>query len=460
MRLNLLVDDSRRAATIEVDETGAGVCAITYDPEWIGKKGGHALSPALRPDELKDLSTQAHNLRLTRFLSNWLPEGQALDAAAQALKVSKTSLFGLLVGLGLELPSAFSLLPEGVTPEPTDAAPRALEYPELSARIQSRADMPFVVWDGRVRLSIAGYQDKIGVYERDGKWFLVDGLRHASTHLLKPEPEARRLAGLVSNEFFCMRLAKAVGISCASVDLHHVPEPVLAIKRFDRQLLPDGDVKRLAVIDGCQALDLSVAQKYERPFGDGRDVANVRTGASIRALFDLVNRQAARSAAQRIELLRWTILQVLIGNTDAHAKNLSFFTTRSGLSLTPAYDLVCGLAFLGKGLEDSLAMAIGDTFNPQEVRAYDWAQMAYESRLPPKQVGIELRRLSGALLAKIPRVREQALVEGADVIMVDKVVGVISRQCEQAKTDAHRVEEVDPELFGEKEPPTLRRPDH
>ena len=35
---------------------------------------------------------------------------------------------------------------------------------ELSERIKDRARIPFSVWDGKVRLSIAGYQDKVAVY--------------------------------------------------------------------------------------------------------------------------------------------------------------------------------------------------------------------------------------------------------------------------------------------------------
>ena len=54
------------------------------------------------------------------------------------------------------------------------------------------------------------------------------------------------------------------------------------------------------------------------------------------------------------------IFQVLIGNTDAHAKNLTFFNGVSGLSLAPAYDLFCGLVYAELPVEDTFAMAIGD----------------------------------------------------------------------------------------------------
>ena len=61
----------------------------------------------------------------------------------------------------------------------------------------------------------------------------------------------------------------------AEVELMHVPEPALLIKRFDRKFIDYG-VERLHIIDGCQALGLSVGYKYERPYGNNPDVQHVR----------------------------------------------------------------------------------------------------------------------------------------------------------------------------------------
>ncbi len=58
---------------------------------------------------------------------------------------------------------------------------------ELAQRIAERAQVPFAVWDGRVRMSIAGYQDKLAVYKENDRLYLADG-ELASTHILKPEP--------------------------------------------------------------------------------------------------------------------------------------------------------------------------------------------------------------------------------------------------------------------------------
>jgi serine/threonine-protein kinase HipA len=148
-------------------------------------------------------------------------------------------------------------------------------------------------------------------------------------------------------------------------------------------------VQRLHCIDGCQALGMGVSMKYERPYGDGRDVQHLRDGASLPKLFALMDHASSKPAADRLALLRWAIFQVLTGNTDAHGKNLSFFMDAGGLSLAPAYDLVCCLLYAGDSISDTLAMAIGDNFNPTALTAYDWALMAQECRLNPKLVSRE-----------------------------------------------------------------------
>ena len=56
------------------------------------------------------------------------------------------------------------------------------------------------------------------------------------------------------------------------------------------------------------------------------------------------------------------LFQYLIGNTDAHGKNMSFFCNPAGLALAPCYDLVSVVQYEGLGHE--LAMAYGDRRSP------------------------------------------------------------------------------------------------
>ena len=74
------------------------------------------------------------------------------------------------------------------------------------------------------------------------------------------------------------------------------------------------------------------------------------------------------------------MFNLIIGNSDAHGKNISFFITGNGITLTPFYDLV-SVVFEAKNsqhLETNLAMAIGDNFDCENITAFDLLTLADE----------------------------------------------------------------------------------
>lgn len=425
--------------------------SFTYAPTWIKGHYHYPLSPQLPLNPDPTQAPALHSAIVRQFFENLLPEGRALDEAAAASGVAKSNLVGLMIALGRETSGALSLRLDQADRTPDAASETRLETKrlltpgELSKRMRERPYEPFSVWDGRVRLSIAGYQDKIAVYEESGEWYLVEGDRLASTVILKPEPVNSNLAGLVSNEFFCMRLAESVGLGVAEAELVKVPEPVLAVQRFDRLREPS-QVHRLHVIDGCQALGLAPALKYERPYGNGPDVRHIRDGASFPRLFEFTN-ACSRPAADRLRLLRWAIFQVLIGNTDAHAKNVSFFCVFTGIGMAPAYDLVCTLAFNDKSLDDTYAMAIGDAFHEKELTAFEWANFAASCKLRSQFVATELKRMLALLTEKLAVVAKQCIEEGADPEVVERVSEVIKRITASQEVVLPKIVEVDMKQF-------------
>jgi len=201
---------------------------------------------------------------------------------------------------------------------------------------------------------------------------------------------------------------------------------VLMVERFDRRVLTSNDISggpavdRMHVMDGCQALGLPVEAKYERLYGDGRDVKHIRDGANLPHFFAL-QQLAPEPLAQRQKLLRWAIFQVLIGNTDAHAKNLSFFAGISGVRLAPAYDLVSTFGMNRDVIEDSFAMSIGDAFQQEELSPFEWAVMAKRCGLPKAQVGQELRRLAELINKTSPAVLEDCVSHGADPAVLERI---------------------------------------
>ena len=177
-----------------------------------------------------------------------------------------------------------------------------------------------------------------------------------------------------------MQLARAAGLPVADTWLEHVPEPALFVKRFDRKETPTS-VERLHLIDGCQLLGLSVGMKYERPYGDGPDVRNIRDGASLRTLFQAINQYSLQPAVDRLALLRWAIFQVLIGNTDAHGKNLSFFLFSLRACAWLQLTTWVHPSTQDAQLSSTLAMAVGDAFTEAEITPFDWAQLGHQAGL-------------------------------------------------------------------------------
>ena len=426
--------------------------AFAYAKQWVDRRDAFPLGPTLPFVRDPELSDEAHGAMVRQYFQNLLPEGKALEDAAAVNKVSRNSIMGLLHALGRETAGALMFMLPDETPDQQALPSRLLSDVELSQRIRARPQLPFSVWDGKVRLSIAGYQDKLAVYEQDGQWFLVEDPRLASILIIKPEPVAGFMAGMTTNEFLCMRLAAALKLPVAGVRLKHVPEPVLVIERFDRKVLAQENgtsfVQRIHCIDGCQALGLPVDFKYERPYGETKDVEHLRDGASLKRFLALLGNMTFTPVPglAKVAFLRWAIFQVLIGNTDAHAKNMSFFCSRAGLTVAPAYDLVCALVYAGAKVQDTLAMAVGDNFDPSRISAFDWAQLAHENNIAPRLVAGELQRLATACLNTLPGLVGQLEQEGAAPDMLSRVKEVIERQAAEAMRIAPMIPKVDKSL--------------
>jgi serine/threonine-protein kinase HipA len=194
----------------------------------------------------------------------------------------------------------------------------------------------------------------------NGKIFLATG-NFPSTHILKPPIQG--LEGTVMNEAFCMILAGKIGLQVPEVTVRRGLDTLFIVKRFDRERTTDGKVIRIHQEDFCQALGILPEQKYE---SEG--------GPALNRCFDLINRSSVRPAADRMALLRWVIFNVLIGNADAHAKNLTILLTDPGPHLAPFYDLLCTKIY--GSLTDKLAMKIGGENRPDWLQARHWKKFA------------------------------------------------------------------------------------
>jgi serine/threonine-protein kinase HipA len=287
------------------------------------------------------------------FLDGLLPEGDARQAIARDFGVSTDDTYGLIRAVGRDCAGALVIQPddEPAPPRPTTLTAEPLTEAQIADLVANLRSAPLGV-GGRVRISLAGVQEKLLLTRMpDGKWGRpVDGT--PSTHILKPE--IATLPDTVENEAFCMRLAKYLGLSAASVETTLVNgRKLIIVQRYDRVIHQDGSVQRLHQEDFCQATGVLPDKKYQE---DG--------GPSLARIAGIL--QAVAPATDVEALLRAVVLNVLIGNGDAHAKNFSLLHHPPGaLGLAPLYDLMSTL-YYG---DDRLAMYIDSVQRTRRVTA-------------------------------------------------------------------------------------------
>ena len=432
--------------------------SLDYDADWVAAPTAFPLSPAL-PFHPPAEGYAAGAVK--RFVENLLPEGRALDIAATTHRVSKSNIYGLISALGTETTGAFRFWPsDEVPPAVATKPPREVTREELDKRIAERDELPLAVWDGKVRMSIAGVQDKLMVYldhplEDGGRLFLVEPPL-ASTHILKPDPARQATPHLVINEHFCMSLARRMELPVAEVSIYRTPRPVLVVRRFDRVVVQGTGqgvghgankptVQRLHIIDACQASDLPESFKYERNLGGGEHVRHIREGVSFEMLFERVE-QTVNKAVASMTLVRWALFQFLIGNSDAHGKNFSFFVRREGLDPAPWYDLVSVVQY--PGIDQELAMAWGDAFLLNEVRAYQLADFAQRCGIDRKLLKREAARLAKLVMKHAPA---QALaddyVDGGERAFAGQVRDFVMAQAARLTQLAAEAAKIKPEYL-------------
>jgi len=346
-----------RTLDVHVDRVLAGTLhegddlwRFTYDKDWASDAAGFDLAPGLPRSELEHIDGGTQR-PVQWFFDNLLPEERLREAISQEAGIRGEDAFALLQYLGAESAGALTLLPPGAA-WPSTPSLHPLSNAALSRRIQGLPRHTLAAQAPK-RMSLAGAQHKLLVVRCPGESveFHEPAGAAPSTHILKPDhPDAGSYPASAVNEYLCMRLARAAGLVVPDVYLHHVPEPVYVIERFDRQVewrglradgTPELQVQRLHAIDACQLLNKARSFKH--------------VGASLDALRQIVDR-AANKAHTRLNLYRWLVFNIAIGNDDCHLKNLSFFVRPQGIELAPHYDLLATGAYYTKAFADEKAL--------------------------------------------------------------------------------------------------------
>ncbi|CAH7136240.1 type II toxin-antitoxin system HipA family toxin [Vibrio alginolyticus] len=130
---------------------------------------------------------------------------------------------------------------------------------------------------------------------------------------------------IVKSEYVAMRLAKLCGLNVAEVKLVHTNgKDALLVERFDREKHSNGGWLRNSMVSALTVLGLDEGIAHYSTYPE---------------LVDKMQLLCADFKQDARELFERIVFNVMVGNTDDHARNHAFFVDGDQLTLTPAYDI-------------------------------------------------------------------------------------------------------------------------
>jgi len=382
-----------------------------YAPGWLSHKDAVALSASL------PLQAEPFDDGKARpFFAGLLPEGQMRRLIAQQFQVSGQNDFALLDHIGGECAGAVTFLkPRQALPVPSRKDDvQWLSNEEVVAILDELPRRPMLAGKDGLRLSLAGAQDKLPVVFDGGRIGLP--LRGTpSSHILKPAIHA--VKDSVINEGFCMALAEAMQLKPAKSKVHWVLDrSFLLVERYDRLIDVKGQRQRLHQEDFCQALGVVPEMKYQ---SEG--------GPDLAQCFDLVRSATRPSAPQVLRLLDYVLFNALIGNHDAHAKNIALLYSGKTPVLAPFYDTLSTAVY--PTLTQKMAMKIGSKYKFSEVQARHWEQFAKDTGFTKAQAKRRILELATLLPATARKLQSDPVHRFAGNAVVEQINALIEQRC-------------------------------
>jgi serine/threonine-protein kinase HipA len=348
---------------------------------------------------------------ISPWLANLLPEEEQLHMLTRSLGLDQADVLAVLAEIGGDTAGALSF---GASTDRALWAYRPLTsfYDTADPRLalerhfEDLGRRPFLVGEEGVRQSLAGGQKKsaLAVLAPDGAPVLrlpqegdvlaipLNGA--PSTLILKPDNP--NLPGITENEVWCLRMAQAIEIEAAQATiLQSSKRTAIGVLRYDRRLGRTGQLLRLHQEDFAQANGLPPGRKYERGTLRGLDLKTLlETGRHV-------------SASAALALLDQVIFNILVANTDAHAKNYSLILpVGAAPRLAPLYDVSTVLSW--PHVVKTYAQYIdGKKRNPDMVAGRHWEAIARQIGYRPTDVKNRVQQIVDAMVANRAKVTEE-----------------------------------------------------
>ncbi len=398
--------------TVYFNTTNVGILAREGRQLTFSYSADYLVLPGATPiSRLLPIASTIYGDEATRaFFSNLLPEGAVLTQVAHQLGISKDNIFGLLEAIGGDCAGAISVCVSGNLPGPAGGY-RLIAEQELSDELDKLPSHPFLAGEEGVRLSLAGAQNKLPVFFDGSDYYIPEGSK-ASSHILKTA--IAQLDSTVINETFCMTLAARVGLPVPAAHVVTIGgAPVFMVERYDRKPSASGEIVRLHQEDFCQALGIPPELKYEKEGGPG-----------LRDCFRLVEEWSDEPLLDASNLLNWTIFNFIIGNADAHGKNLSFLYNGGLVRVAPFYDLISTATY--RRLNSKFAMKMGGKSDARYLPQNTLGDFAGEIGIDIRTVRAAFVMLMDTIETKSAQLAEEYRGRFGDLVILGDIARVIS----------------------------------
>lgn len=416
----------------QVDVAADGSLSLRYAERWLQTAGAFPLSVTM----LLRAEPYSSDV-ISPWLANLLPEEDQFRVLTRSLGLDQADVLAVLAEIGGDTAGALSF---GAA---TDRgawkyAPLTTFYDTADPRLalerhfEDLGRRPFLVGEEGVRQSLAGGQKKsaLAVLSPDGAPVLrlpqegdvlaipLNGA--PSTLIVKPDNP--NLPGITENEVWCLRMAQAIGIEAAQASiLQSSKRTAIGVLRYDRRVGRSGQLLRLHQEDFAQANGLPPGRKYERGTLPGLDLKNLlETGRHV-------------SATDALALLDQVIFNILVANTDAHAKNYSLILpVGAAPRLAPLYDVSTVLSW--PHVVKTYAQSIdGKKRAPDMLAGRHWEAIARDVGYRPTDVKNRVQQIVDALVANREKITDEVSV------LPGATNGYVAQTAEAIENNARRM---------------------
>ena len=416
----------------EIDVAADGSLSLRYANRWLRTAGAFPLSVTM-PLRAEPYPSDV----ISPWLANLLPEEQQLQVLTRSLGLDQADVLAVLSEIGGDTAGALSF---GVATEralwsyePLTSFYKTFDpFLALERHFEDLGGRPFLVGVEGVRQSLAGGQKKSALAVLDPEGSPVLRLPEEGDVLAVPlngapstlivKPDNPNLPGIAENEVWCLRMAQACGIDAAQASIRQSSKrTAIAVLRYDRRIGRSGQLLRLHQEDFAQANGIPPGRKYER---------GTLPGLDLKALLD-TGRYV--SASDALALLDQVIFNILVANTDAHAKNYSLILPIDAAPrLAPLYDASSVLSW--PHVVKTYAQSIdGKRRRSDMIAGRHWEAIAREIGYRPTDVKNRIQQIVDAMAANRAKVTREVSA------LLGDTKGYVTQTAETVESNALRM---------------------